>query len=128
MGCSRKSTDWIIRLLDLSGNEIAASGLAALVKESNVLFIALEELRLDGNRLGDKGARVLSSALSTFKSLKKIDLKQNMMSSDGAKYLSMAHFPIHLQLLDLRNNKFGYGCEGADKLVNVWRQSGKADS
>uniref|UniRef100_A0A2K5CL72 Tonsoku-like protein n=1 Tax=Aotus nancymaae TaxID=37293 RepID=A0A2K5CL72_AOTNA len=78
------------------------------------LHTALRELRLAGNRLGDKCVAELLSALCTMPSLALLDLSSNHLGPEGLRQLAMG-LPDQatlqsLEELDLSMNPLGDGC------------------
>ncbi|XP_037855893.2 tonsoku-like protein isoform X4 [Chlorocebus sabaeus] len=78
------------------------------------LHTALRELRLAGNRLGDKCVAELVAALGTMPSLALLDLSSNHLGPEGLRQLAMG-LPGQatlqsLEELDLSMNPLGDGC------------------
>ncbi|XP_017367154.1 tonsoku-like protein [Cebus imitator] len=78
------------------------------------LHTALRELRLAGNRLGDKCVAELLGALGTMPSLALLDLSSNHLGPEGLRQLAMG-LPDqatlqNLEELDLSMNPLGDGC------------------
>jgi Ran GTPase-activating protein (RanGAP) involved in mRNA processing and transport len=75
-------------ILQLINCEITSNG-ASLLANALSRNRTLEQLSLWNNRIGDMGVRSLSNALSFNRNnLKKIDLSDNDITDDGAKYLA----------------------------------------
>jgi Ran GTPase-activating protein (RanGAP) involved in mRNA processing and transport len=70
-----------LRTLDLSGCELDAEGLAAVVTEGAAH--ALETLILDENPLGEDGGAALASLLPTLPSLKRLRLRGCSLGDKG---------------------------------------------
>ncbi len=93
--------------LDLGNNAIGRAGLAALLPALERLE-ELAELRLDGNALGDEGARLLASS-PVVRRLRRLSLGSNGLTTEGLRPLLDALGPGRLTELHLYSNALGVG-------------------
>merc|ERR1712196_385950 len=72
--------------LDLSGNEIGAEGIAALISALSVLKLPIHELRLHKNKLGSEGACMIAKLLKQgLFALQELHLSHNDIDQKGAE-------------------------------------------
>ncbi|KAL0250971.1 hypothetical protein GEMRC1_000185 [Eukaryota sp. GEM-RC1] len=87
-----------------------------LLKEN----IPITSMSLNGNSIGDEGARVLAEALKVNTTLTNIDLGENSIGNEGAKALADAlTVNTTVRRIELWNNDFGN--EGAIALADALR-------
>jgi uncharacterized protein (TIGR02996 family) len=101
-----------LTVLDLSGNNLQADGVAALSTPGRLRPAALD---LAGNRLGPAGAQVLANS-SNWASLASLHLHGNNLGADGASLLAGSPHLNGLISLDLGDNDLGPA--GAVALAN----------
>lgn len=73
----------ILRVLDLTGNEIAAKGCEALAKYLTQDSCVLESLHLGCNKAADYGAKAMAQAIHQNKSLVHLDMTYNSINDFG---------------------------------------------
>ena len=86
---------------------------------------SLKVLNLSDNALGEKGIRVLESALSSIKSLEEIEFKNNGLSDLSIELLSNFLPTDNLRLLHFHNNMSGAG--GAIAAASIISKSPKLE-
>lgn len=110
-----------LRKLDLRYNDIQVAGMQAICEallESNV-----EYLYLEGNQVGNDGAKALANlleqqALSECNALREVFLGANKIQADGAKFLAeILHQNKYLSKLYLEGNDIGL--QGANAFSTV---------
>jgi len=100
------SQPWFAALtvLDLSDNDLRRVGIASLT--GSVSRIKLRSLMLDGNQLGDEGARAVADA-PRFRRLRELSLSRNRIGPEGAESLMGSPHLKDLTRLDLGLNPIG---------------------
>jgi len=83
----------------------------------------LKRLSLDGNKIGDLGAEILSLGLSSNGSLRELSLARNSIRAAGARKLGQGLAASgHLRRLDVSSQRFdGMGPQGAEALASSLR-------
>lgn len=97
-----------LRELDLSGNDVAARGVAAVTAPA--AFPHLHALRLRSNPLGDEGAERLARWLllpRVVARTKELDLRDAEIGPAGAAALADSPALVRCEALDLSGNDFG---------------------
>lgn len=113
-----------LRLLDISGNQLRRSGAMALAAnvEHNVMRAGgagLTALNLSWCGIDDPPVQLLSEGLKSGSSLRRLDLSNNQVSTDGAQHLAvMMKTHKGMQLLILNNNP-AIAFEGCKKFVSL---------
>eukprot|EP01043_Picozoa_sp_COSAG02_P025888 COSAG02_NODE_1472_length_12451_cov_183.797037_3_plen_1172_part_00 len=113
-----------LRLLDISGNQLRNSGAMALAAnlELNVTRgdgAGLTALDLSWCGIDDPPVQLLAQGLKTGCSLRRLDLSNNQVSTDGAQHLAMmmkGHKGLQLLILD---NNPAIAFEGCKKFVSL---------
>lgn len=112
----------VLQAVELQGSGLSFSACSLALHQAQLtpllralkLHTALRELRLAGNRLGDKCVAELVAALGTMPSLALLDLSSNHLGPEGLRQLAMG-LPGQatlqsLEELDLSMNPLGDGC------------------
>ena len=109
-----------LEALDLSNNDLSDKLLISLVDLllNNRVFINLKSLKLYGNKIGDIGAKALSTYLVNNSTLISLNLNNNMIGNSGIIAINLALEKNHtLEDLYLSNNK--YDSHGAKTFGNL---------
>ena len=112
----------LLRVLDLSFNELGPEGGAAVAKalEDND---SLTLLRLDNNRIGAEGAMAIAQALKVNGSLKSLKLRNNDIGDQGGKAVAKA-LHINSSLTSLRIGSNDLGPEGGAAFAEALKING----
>ncbi|KAJ1565315.1 hypothetical protein HK096_003476, partial [Nowakowskiella sp. JEL0078] len=95
-----------LRILSLNGNKIGDKGAKAVSKCLN-LNTVIQKLQLDSNEIQDEGIMNISESLCSNKTLKILDLRGNKFGIEGLKSLARAVETNHtLEELDISGNNF----------------------
>ncbi len=111
-----------MRVLRLSGNQLTADSVAALVKALCVQNTSLRELDLSNNAIDAAGIQEIEALLTTNTQMNTLNLSSNQLGDDGAAHLTLAlaKLPTHITSLDLSNNKISNaGASAIAKLLSV---------
>ena len=87
----------------------AVLGLTSQDGTAKLFRVALKELILKSNDIGDVGAKAIAVALARNQLMQKIDLARNEVGTAGAIALAAALRTCRLTALDLRKNEVGDG-------------------
>lgn len=101
----------VLRVLDISCNEISADGAEALAVYLANPNCVLESLNISSNRLVDLGAKAMAQAISQNNTLIHIDLTNNNIQNEGLSRLAEALFHNTTMLsFKLFGNHFDQEC------------------
>jgi len=107
-----------LKVLWLSDNSINLQGvrhLANALKQNNK---PLEDLDLDGNNIGDEGAKYIADMLAVNKTLQRITLDRNKIIDSGAQSIATSLFVnTGIRVVWLNDNSIGD--KGAEKLADA---------
>ena len=97
--------------LDLSGNDITATGLTSWIPVFHSISTTLTSLMLEENELGSSGAKVVAGVLPSLLTLTKLGLYMNEIGSSGGLAVVRAITSVHvLECLQLNGNQFSQEC------------------
>ena len=100
-------------MLDMSFNNITGEGTIAI----SDMMICLKQLYIRGNKLGDRGAELLSKGITNTKTLKVLNMANNSIGTSGITTLANA-LANNTSLEELHMNGF-FGRNGVIALANA---------